>query len=139
MHETRLLVWVTDVDDADGREMGMKNEWQDALVEGHAVALLLFLDKRLACLDGIVVDGTVIPVRGVGAIVLVGDCRIEACRHTPGEESLEVSEVRVGNGPLQSLEDVGYLAVGADVWAAEPANEGGSVAVELEEESCSGL
>jgi hypothetical protein len=34
---------------------------------------------------------------------------------------------------------VGYVAVGADVWAAEPANEGGSVAVELEEESCSGL
>jgi hypothetical protein len=137
--ETRLLVWVTDVDDADGREMGMKNERQDALVEGHAVALLLFLDKGLTRLDGIVVDGTVVPVGSVGAIVLVGGRCIEARRHTPSEEALEISEVRVGDGPFEGLEDVGYVAVGTDVWATEPTNESGSVAVELEEESCSCL
>jgi hypothetical protein len=34
---------------------------------------------------------------------------------------------------------VGYVAVGTDVWATEPANESGGVTVELEEESCSGL
>jgi hypothetical protein len=101
----------------------MENERQDALIERHAVALLLLLDKGLTRLDGIVVDGTVVPVGGVGTIVLVGGHRIETRRHTPSEEALEVSEVRVGDGPLEGLEDVGYVAVGTDVWSTEPANE----------------
>jgi hypothetical protein len=117
----------------------MENERQDALVERHAGALLLFLDKGLTRLDGIVVNGTVVPVGGVGAIVPVGGRRVEARRHTPSEESLEVSEIGVGDGPLEGLEDVGYVAVGTDVWATEPANESGGVTVKLQEEGCSGL
>jgi hypothetical protein len=117
----------------------MENERQDALVERHAVALLLFLDKGLTRLDGIVVDGTVVPVRCVGTIVPVSGFCVEACRHTPSEESLEVSKVRVGDGPLEGLEDVGHVAVGTDVWSTEPANESGGVAVKVKEESGSGL
>jgi hypothetical protein len=67
----------------------------------------LLLDKGLTRLDRVIIDGAMVPVGGVGTIVLVGGRRIEACWHAPSEESLEVSEVRVGDGPLEGLEDVG--------------------------------
>jgi hypothetical protein len=75
--ETRLLVGVTNIDDADWYEMGVENEMQDALMEGHTVSLLLPLDNCQWCLDRIVVSGAVTPVCGVGAIVPVGGRCVE--------------------------------------------------------------
>jgi hypothetical protein len=91
----------------------------------------LLVDQCLTCLDGIIINGAVVPLGGVGAIVPVSGRRIEPCRHTPSEESLKVSKVGVGDGPLEGLEDVGYAAVGTDMWATEPSSESGGVAVKL--------
>jgi hypothetical protein len=115
----------------------MDEEGDQALVKKHGVALAVVLDKGLAGLHRVLVNGSVVAILEKGLVVGLRGLHIATRRDTGPENAPNVvDDVRRSGCLTQAAEDSRDVTVCCDVGATNIPNRVGGGAVESQEGCC---